>query len=243
MRHELTPPVEAVTFDLDYTLWDLAGVIEHAEARAYEVLAREFPRVADRLGAEDVRALRGEVAADRPEIVHDVTHLRREAFRRAGVAGGYAGQELDALVERVFHAFLDARHDVVLFEDTLPLLEWLRGQGVRVGALTNGNAEVERLGLGGYFDFALSAVDIGAAKPSHLVFEAARGRAGVIPERIVHVGDDPHSDVVGAAAFGMQAVWLNRAREPWPEDVPPRPRCVQIATLSELRERLAELLE
>ncbi|MFB4202186.1 HAD family hydrolase [Arhodomonas sp. KWT2] len=206
MSLQLAAPVTAVTFDLDYTLWDLAGVIEHAEEVAYAYLDANYPAVTAALSPEAVLALRSEVVADRPEIAHDVSAMRREAFRRAGTRAGYSAAEVETLVEDTFHVFVDARHDIVLFDDAVPVLEWLRARGVRLGALTNGNADIRRLRMDGYFDFALAAVDVGAAKPSHLVFEAARGHAGVSMGEIVHVGDDPHSDVIGAAAAGMQPV-------------------------------------
>ncbi|MDZ7811536.1 MAG: HAD-IA family hydrolase [Arhodomonas sp.] len=242
MSARLRAPIEAVTFDLDHTLWELEGVIEHAERRAYAFLDRHFPAVTAALSLEDVLALRGRTADDRPDLVHNVTALRHEVFRRAGRAGGYEGESLEGLVERTFAEFLDARHEVVLFDDTIPVLDWLREQGLRVGAITNGNAEVHRLGLDGYFDFALSAMEVGAAKPSHLVFEAARGRAGVPMGHIVHVGDEPSTDVIGAATAGMQPVWFNRHGASWPADEVPRTPCVELASLTELRDQLAEVL-
>jgi len=39
--------------------------------------------------------------------------------------------------------------------------------------------------------------------------------AGVEAAQVLHIGDDPHLDVVGAARAGMQAAWLNRDAKPW----------------------------
>ena len=153
---------------------------------------------------------------------------------------GYQGAALQALVEEAFTAFIDARHAVTLYDDTLPLLRALRGQ-VRLGALTNGNADVHRIGLGEYFDFTLSAVELGAAKPSHLVYETAARRAGAPAAEIVHVGDDVHTDVYGAANFGMQAVWLNRDGAHWPDEVPAVPHHA-VGSLAELEGMLLGLL-
>mgnify|MGYP002280559696 CR=1 FL=1 len=236
----LRSPVSAVTFDLDFTLWDLSGVLSHAEAVCHGLLEQRYPAVAARFDQDGLRAVRSTLAAENPAIAHDVTALRRAGLRRAGEEVGYQGAELDALVEDAFEVFLEARHAVTLYEDSLPLLRALQGR-VRVGALTNGNAEVARLGMDGYFDFALSAVELGAAKPSHLVFETAANRAGVAAAEIVHVGDDVHSDVIGAAQFGMQAVWLNRDGLAWPADVPRVPHH-EVSSLAELEGMLLGLI-
>lgn len=235
----LRGPVKVVTFDLDFTLWDLTGVLHHAEAVSQQLLERRYPEVAERYDAEGLRQLRDVIAEQRADLRHDVTALRREALRQAGAEAGYRGEALQRLVAEAFETFLDARHDVAFYDDAIPVLEALHGR-IRLGAITNGNAEVHRLGLERFFDFALSAVEIGAAKPARLVFEAAVHRASVKPGEIVHVGDDVHSDVTGAAAYGMQAVWLNRAAEPWPKDIPQVPH-VELPDLWRLLERLEAL--
>ena len=236
----LRAPIAAVTFDLDFTLWDLDGVLPHAEAVCQGLLEQHYPAVTERFDAAGIHELRNQIAAERPDMAHDVTALRRAGLRRAGEQVGYAGDVLDALVEEAFEVFLEARHAVRLYPDTLPMLRALQGR-VAVGAITNGNAEIARIGLDGYFDFSLSAVELGAAKPSHLVFDTAAGRAGVPVGQIVHVGDDVHSDVYGAAENGMQAVWLNRNNATWPEDVPDVPHTA-VSTLAELEGMLLGLI-
>ena len=236
----LRAPIAAVTFDLDFTLWDLDGVLPHAEAVCQGLLEQHYPAVTERFDAAGIHELRNQIAAERPDMAHDVTALRRAGLRRAGEQVGYAGDVLDALVEEAFEVFLEARHAVRLYPDTLPMLRALQGR-VAVGAITNGNAEIARIGLDGYFDFSLSAVELGAAKPSHLVFDTAAGRAGAPAGQIVHVGDDVHSDVYGAAENGMQAVWLNRDNAAWPEDVPDVPH-TPVSTLAELEGMLLGLI-
>jgi len=34
---------------------------------------------------------------------------------------------------------------------------------------------------------------------------------------VLHIGDDPLADVVGATQAGMQAVWINRDAREWPK--------------------------
>ena len=75
--------------------------------------------------------------------------------------------------------------------------------------MTNGNANVNRLGLERYFRFGISAADVGVSKPHPAMFEAALARAGSSPERAVHVGDNPVDDIRGASSAGYRTVWVN----------------------------------
>lgn len=235
MSASIPGPVRAVTFDLDYTLWDLTGVIELAEERTDDWLRRHYPDVARRYDRAALRELRLAIAEQSPKFAHDVTALRKEGLRRAGAECGYTGGALEDLVAGAFEAFIEGRHEVRLYPDTIPLLDWLR-QRLPLGAITNGNADVQRLSLGSYFDFTVSAMEIGASKPSHLVFEAAANRAGVPAGSIVHVGDDCECDVVGAAEFGMQPVWITRDDDEWPAElrIPNHVRVTDLDSLAEL---------
>src|SRR5690606_30266894 len=157
---QATGPVRAITFDLDFTLWDLEGVIHRAEMLQYQFLCQHYPEVGRRYSAEAFQALRFRLHEQRPDLRYNATLLRQEALRTVAIECGYD----ESLVKQAFQVFLDARHDVKLYDDTVPLLERLHGRYV-LGVITNGNADVRRLGLGGYFDFTLSPMEVGAAKP------------------------------------------------------------------------------
>jgi len=210
--------VRAISFDLDETLWSLDRVIERAEQRTRAFLIGHQPAVATVWGEAGVAHLRQAVLAEAPGIAHDVGEIRRRVLQRVVHNVGAPA----ALAEQAFAVFLDARNEVSLFDATRPLLEALHRRYVLV-ALTNGNADVHRIGIGHYFTAALRAGEVGAAKPSALMFDAALRAAGVGADGLVHVGDDPETDVLGAARRGITAVWLNRHGQPWPGHLPPVP--------------------
>ncbi len=229
--------VRAISFDLDFTLWDLGGVIQRAEQRMREFLAQSYPRTVEHLDSEALAERRRMLLKQRPELRHNVTAWRKAGLAELAALAGYG----ETLVEEAFAVFLDARHEVTPYPDTVPLLEALRPH-YRLGVITNGNADVHRIGLGGYFDFVVSAVDIGAAKPDHLIFEAAHHRAGVMPEQILHVGDEPESDVFGAASYGMRAAWIDRDGREWPEGLPLVPH-MKLDSLQALGALLQDVLK
>jgi putative hydrolase of the HAD superfamily len=84
-----------------------------------------------------------------------------------------------------------------------------------VVALSNGNADVHRVGIGQHFHASVSAQSLGVAKPDLRIFVAGAAAAGVLPHEVLHIGDDAHADCVGALAAGMQVVWLNREGHEW----------------------------
>jgi HAD superfamily hydrolase (TIGR01549 family) len=224
--------LRAITFDLDFTLWDLEGVIARAEHKQYEFLAQRYPKVCEHYTVESLHQLRELIAEREAGLRHNVTELRKAVLREAAQRCGYD----EAMVAAAFDVFLDARHEVQLYDDAIPLLEALRGRYV-LGVITNGNADVGRMGLREHFDFVLSPMEIGAAKPDRVIFEAACHRAGVESHEAMHVGDEPHSDVAGAADHGMLAVWLNRSRQRWPQDLPGR-EYLEVSSLRELLDLL-----
>jgi 2-haloalkanoic acid dehalogenase type II len=216
-----------ISLDLDDTLWPVAPVIAAAEAALHEWLQERYPRTMHGHSAGTMRALRAKIAAQFPEQSHDLTFLRRRALAAQVTGAGYA----ESACEEALEVFLAARNRVEFFADVRPALERLRTR-YRLFALSNGNADLHRCGLGAFFDGHVSAIAAGAAKPDARIFAALRDMAGVPADEILHVGDDPITDVVGARQAGMQTVWLNRDARSWPLALAPPART--ISTLAEI---------
>lgn len=60
------------------------------------------------------------------------------------------------------------------------------------------------------FDHVVTSERARSYKPDATIFELALDEMGVPPDRAVHVGDSLHSDVAGAQAVGIYAVWIHR---------------------------------
>lgn len=226
--------IRLVTFDLDDTFWDIAPVIESAEARLRDWLAEHAPR----LGAVPVERLwqiRARLLEQDPTLRHRLSTLRRQVLWQALGQAGYRDDEARTLAEQAFQIYFEARHQVTLFPDVQPTLEVLANRYC-LGVLTNGNAKVERLGLADYFRFALCAEDLGVGKPDPRPFQEALRRAGVAAAEAVHVGDHPADDIQGAQAAGLRAIWFNPAGKAWGEQPPPD---AQIRSLAQLPALLA----
>ena len=207
--------IRAITIDLDDTLWEIHPVIRRAEAQLREWLSEHYPRTTEMYDAESVWELRREVVREHPDHSHDLTFLRRTVLGRMGEAAGYDVALVDEAME-VFHA---ARNSVELFPEVRPALTALRSEYVVI-AVTNGNADLERIGIHDLFDDFVSASIAGAAKPARQIFDVAVAAGGAAAEQTLHVGDHPEYDVDGARDAGLKTVWVNRDGSDWPEQLP-----------------------
>lgn len=70
--------------------------------------------------------------------------------------------------------------------------------------------KLNALGIDEWFDAVVISGEIGVAKPDAAAFRLALDQLVVEPESVWHVGDDLKTDVAGARAAGITAVWLNR---------------------------------
>ena len=124
--------VRAISLDLDDTLWPIWPTIAKAEATLLQWLGEHAPATAAHLGdTANVRALRHEIVALRPDLKSDLSGLRRESIRLALTQAG----DDPALAEPAFDEFFAARQRVDLFDDAVPALQFLAhgGQALEPG--------------------------------------------------------------------------------------------------------------
>jgi putative hydrolase of the HAD superfamily len=208
----------ALTLDLDDTLWPVLPALERADHAVDAYLRQHHPDVARAWPIDAMRELRARVAAERLDLAHDFTTQRQITLQQAFAACGDELAPIDALWEIYFAA----RNSVEFYPDTLPALRRI-GARWPMASLTNGNADLQRIGIHTHFAHRVCARDTGAAKPDARIFQAAAKLLGVEPGSILHVGDDPEMDMVGARDAGLRTAWINRSGEPWPSGlgVPP----------------------
>ena len=128
------------------------------------------------------------------------------------------------------------------FADARPCLESIKA-GYRLGLVTNGPCDlqyqkIERAGLKDYFAAIVVSREAGVKKPDPRIFTLALDQLGVAARDSVFVGDTLKTDISGAHAAGMKAVWLNRDKLPTLTGTEPDST---IAALGELPAALAGL--
>jgi len=204
--------IKLLTIDLDDTLWPCSPTIQHAEQTSYHWLQQYKPKITHCYSPQDLLEKRKRLMTESPHLKHDLSEARRAHFRELADECGYDHD----WVEEGFRVFHSARQKVTLYEDVLPSLTKLR-ERFKLVALTNGNADISRVGLAEYFDLQISAADVEQGKPHPAMFIEAMARVQVTAQQTVHIGDHAIHDVYGAHNAGIRSIWVNRVNQSWQE--------------------------
>jgi FMN phosphatase YigB (HAD superfamily) len=197
--------IDAISLDLDDTLWPVVPALIKAEQAMHDWLLERAPATAAICSTDRLKEIRLLLVMANAERAHDLGWLRLQSLREALKEGG----DDPALAVGAFNVFLDGRQRVTLYDDVEEVLRRWKSR-YKLLVVTNGNADIERIGIAGYFDVYAAAHELGVGKPDPHIFEQACSRAGVVPSRVLHVGDDFELDVLGARSAGMHAAWLRR---------------------------------
>jgi putative hydrolase of the HAD superfamily len=200
----------AVFFDLDDTLIDRAGAFASYVEDLILRHPRAFPPSRRAEDLAELHALDQRGAADRTGFCRRVT----ETFPALGLSPEELWDDMSSLLPTL----------VVPSTGVLGLVESLR-QRAPVAVVSNGSGRVQRAKLERAFltdalpDVFLSG-EVGAQKPDARIFQAALAHVDRAPEDVLHVGDDPERDIVGAARLGLATCWVSHGRT-WPAGLPP----------------------
>ena len=226
-------PIKCVTFDLDDTLWSIWPVIERAEKAFHQWMQHQLPRIASRYDIEALTHHRRSFFDAFPDLHHDLSGLRKMWMKQLAEDHDYA----EHLVDEGFRVFWEHRNDVDLFDHVHDILPGISERFVS-GAITNGNADIHHIGIGEYFDFFLTSAQVGKAKPHPDIFATALDHAECLPGEMVHVGDDPVTDILGAANLGIRTVWVNILDRQWQGDHAPDAEITSLDQLPGVLENL-----
>jgi putative hydrolase of the HAD superfamily len=225
MRRMISGAVRAICFDLDNTLWEIDPVLMRAERILTDWLRTRYPRIVERFSSEAMLVARQALLREEPHRAHDLTYLRRETLARAAGAVGYDPVTAGSIAQQAFDAWHAARNECQPYPDVIPALEWL-GERFRLATLSNGNADLSRIGIAHHFEISLHASAVGCAKPDPRAYTALADALTLPPEDILFVGDEPQADVIGPRAAGMKTVWVNRGAAAWPAALPAADACI-----------------
>ena len=109
------------------------------------------------------------------------------------------------------------------------MLANLKARGLNTAILSNGSKEmldgaVYTSGIGENIDVVLSVEDIGIFKPSKQVYDMVGDRFGCQPDEVLFVSSNGW-DAAGAAGYGFNTVWVNRAGDPV-DRLPAKPQTI-----------------
>ena len=140
----------------------------------------------------------------------ELAEFRRQNARKTAETLGLdvpAGVLAEVLEERILFK---------PYPESEAVMEELMGMGLPLYTVSNWDVALEGvlrdLGWTRYFSGIVASAKIGSEKPNREIFEEALRVANLSErrDRVVHVGNDPVSDVRGAASSGIDAVLIDR---------------------------------
>ncbi|MEY0591376.1 5-amino-6-(5-phospho-D-ribitylamino)uracil phosphatase YigB [Providencia manganoxydans] len=200
-------PIQAMTFDLDDTLYDNHPVIDKTEEEVLRFV-REYDLRFNHFTNDDLYTFRNIIADQEPEICHDITRWRWLSSKMMFCHYGYSREDAQKGADDIMAHFTYWRNQIDVPLETHQILTQL-AEKLPLVAITNGNAEPDACGLGQYFQFVLKAGPDGRSKPYCDMYRLAAQKLELEPHAILHVGDNLLTDVEGAIRSGMQACWIN----------------------------------
>lgn len=207
--------MKALLVDLDDTLLDYSGGVDECWSAACETVG-------------------GAAGLDTASLVEAVRHARRWFWddpgrhrrERVDMMGAWSkivahglermGAPDAVLAGAVAEDFAARRWAVMrLFPGVEETLARLRGGGVAMALVTNGDtrqqrAKIERYDLARYFDAVLIEGEFGAGKPDEIVYRHVLERLDVPAHEAWMVGDHLEWDVAAPQRLGLRGVWIDR---------------------------------
>ena len=122
----------------------------------------------------------------------------------------------DSAVDPFKHAFRAAWGEThTLVPEAKEMLDILRTKGYRLFAASNSfghlqRRRLERAGILSYFEDTYISMDIGYDKPDIRFFQEALHRCGLQPNEVLMIGDSMTTDILGAQAAGIEALFFDR---------------------------------
>jgi putative hydrolase of the HAD superfamily len=231
-----------ILFDLDDTIVDFSW----NQAASWRTACVEFE---DQTGVEverlltEIRAAGGRFWAD-----HDRAERGRKDLRAASAEivvealEGVGVRVRSGLPREISERYRTLREEGMrLFEGTTEVLEGLRGEGRRLGLVTNGTGEeqrgkIERFGLERYFDHIQIEGEFGLGKPHDAAYRHALTSMGAEAATTWFVGDNLEWDVAAPQRHGMFGIWVDGSGQGVPEGAAGRPDRI-VRHIGELRGR------
>ena len=199
--------LKAVLLDVDFTLFRPGPELG---PEGYERIGARHGLTLEPARYEEARVAAIADLQHHPELVHDEElWIRFTEDIVRGMGGDADGSR--ACATAVVREW-ERHENFFLYEDALPTLEALRGHGLRIGLVSNGQRDLEGFARHHALDVdvCVASVSHGRIKPHRSIFEAALSALDAGPAEAAMVGDSYADDIEGARALGMRAILLDR---------------------------------
>jgi putative hydrolase of the HAD superfamily len=161
-------------------------------------------------------------------------YWKRFVTRSVELASGeLIGENLAAAALQALQRRFGSAEAWRVFDDVPPALRALRDAGARLAVVSNWDSRLPDvlrvLELDPWFETVVVSHFEGVEKPNGELFERALERMNVPADRVLHVGDSPELDGVGARNAGIDFVWVDRRTPAEPNTIPDFSGLLEIA--------------
>lgn len=202
--------IQAMTFDLDDTLYENTSIIKQAEKSLIAFMQQKYP-VTKQVDKGFWRKQQKTHILAEPLLKHDMSQLRRLSINSGFAQLGLTNNELSQATKACYEHFYFERSNFKINKNVHSLLKSLSAR-LPLVAITNGNVNLHQIGLDGYFSGSFSANIKLPMKPNTAMFEAAQLHLNIPHKHILHVGDNLEKDIYGALKAGFQTAWYAHDR-------------------------------
>ncbi|CRH00052.1 haloacid dehalogenase-like hydrolase, putative [Plasmodium relictum] len=224
-RQKCFKNIKLITFDLDHTIWNIEALLNYADNECYKYMRKNYKRLYDYLLKEYelsitklVQQLLEKNHDFSKDVVQILTRIRIDALKYLAKQTNYDEIKFSSEIQELWYK---KKNDVHLFisPGTLEYLRELKSRGYILGAITNGDSDVNGIKfLNEIFTFVVRSMDYNCAKPSVEIFNVAEN---LLKERNIkfnveewlHVGDDVYTDVMGAKNKNINCAWITIFRD------------------------------
>ncbi len=204
--------MDVFDFSKKAVLWDLDDTLYSRREAARKMFPGMFRQC---LYTDRSDAFLNEAAAFMMTKVKRNSMTHEDAFR--ALLKRYPSDKPYVRSECLAYYYAHIRDFAVPFPETIEIIQKLKAHGLKMAIVTNITPEllehqkkkVQALGIATLFDAIVFSAELGVHKPDRRIFDHTASLLGVPNEDCLFVGDDPESDVAGALAAGMEAVWLD----------------------------------
>ncbi|MGN0902643.1 MAG: HAD-IA family hydrolase [Succinivibrio sp.] len=200
--------IRVLSFDLDNTIYDCESVLREAEKWFTEYLCERYGLGGEYQSYDYWARVKSNILKNEPELEDDVTLLRAKSLLEAFKSMRYPlkGGMNEAM--ELLGIFIKKRSSGVVEQEVIKLLEDL-AEKYPVVSISNGNLDIEILGVKSNFCYDLRPVLSKLhRKPHPDLFKECARLYGIGTSEILHIGDDPYTDVYGSVMAGCQSVLL-----------------------------------
>jgi HAD superfamily hydrolase (TIGR01549 family) len=218
--------IKLISFDLDDTLYDNGPVIKRAEQESQNFLRSEFEKQQQVFDYQLFLQYRNELLESESQLgdneasqYENLSFLRQKVLLQCclPLADG------EQIAEQAFDSFMHQRSQVRIEEEIVSMLEQLNKK-YQLVIVTNGNCQADRLSIAKLFSKNYSPELGYRAKPHPQMLNQILNDFELLPDQVLHLGDQPNSD--GLAA--MQAGCEFRLFAPFLQGVDLRKTCDQL---------------